>query len=146
VTTTIGCRADGNQTGPSLTLYDFDKSEVIVTVNNQTLTLVNPDFGNSIDYEDLATVVNETLAGDLVVTGRKAPIRKVVNYEFSALSKTAAYAAAQFLTNNLGRLYVITDHLGRNWNATLLSSPTVVQEEIGFRLIISFEGEIDGPF
>jgi hypothetical protein len=119
---------------------------ITLTCGNLSITLRNPDFGNTESIES-RRIQRQTRGGDLI-TYRDSRWSKtiIIGYKITILSETELYKWQTFLRVSLGKLCTLVDYEGRTWQGVILtpndetSQPAREIYSAGFQ----FQGEITG--
>jgi hypothetical protein len=117
------------------------------TAPTNTLTLDDPDFGNS-DTLNFTRIDRETRGGDRkIFADEKWSSWERLEMTVTGLQEIDADDIIDFLNASLGKKVRLTDWEGRNWEGFIVEPETdVVNRRSGWRLDLVFEAEITDKF
>ena len=96
---------------------------VTFTLGTQTISLRDPDFGDS-DKIEIARIKRKSRGGDdIIYRDPQWPISETKDMRFSYLNQKQVSALLVFIDNTLGQVITMIDFEGRTWIG-IITSPT----------------------
>lgn len=103
----------------------------------QTITLKNPDLGNS-NQVNLKTMIKQNMVGD-IYTHKKTPTNEKLLLQFTTLTRTEKDALVSFYTLRMGQQIRYVDHESTIWICRIANDSLVIttrRDECSYDAII----------